>query len=140
VAGFIVFQDGRAFAIRNAGTDAVIRAIAAEIPDSEFRDWVLAQQSSLLGLGMTSIDIRELSPRCSDEWRSALRRASASVLQADPEDLPYDLRGPHWPDYFRLLAAMLDASEAGEPVAKLNPHMHSPLPATHCRAGPGWDD
>jgi hypothetical protein len=144
MAGFIVFDDGRAFALNNQATDAVVRAIAAEIREPEFREWALAQQSSQLGMGMTRIDIRELSPRCRDEWRSAIRRASAAVAQADPEHLPYGLSETkwsegNWPEDFRLLAAMLAASEAGEPVDDLNPHMTSALPPTDDREGPGWD-
>ena len=139
VGGFIVFGDGRAFAISNAGTDAVIQALATELRDDEFRDWVLSQQSSLIGLGMTSIDVRELSPRCGEEWYAAIRKASSAVSEARPDDLPYGLQGEHWPDYFRLLLAMLEASEAGEPPDDLNPHMRAVLPPTGQRRGPGWN-
>ena len=107
MGGFIVFQDGRAFAISNWGTDAVVRAIAAEVQDDEFRDWALAQQSSLVGMGMTCIDIRELSLCCREDWRDALLRASARVAEADPENLPYGLEGDYWPG--PLPAARCDA-------------------------------
>jgi hypothetical protein len=62
MAGFIVLKDGRAYAAANWATDAVIRAIAAEVEDGEFRAWLLAQQSEFVGMGLTSVDLREVAP------------------------------------------------------------------------------
>ena len=41
--------------------------------------------------------------------------------------------------HFHLLAAMLKASDAGEPPGSLNPHMSKPVAPRHERSGPGWD-
>jgi hypothetical protein len=63
MAGFIVMEDGRAYAASNRATDAVIRAIAVEVEDREFRAWLLQQQSQFVGMGMTSVDLREVAPK-----------------------------------------------------------------------------
>jgi hypothetical protein len=62
MAGFIVMEDGRAYAASNQATDAVIRTIAAEVEDRGFRAWLLQQQSQFVGMGMTSVDLREVAP------------------------------------------------------------------------------
>jgi hypothetical protein len=75
MAGFIILEDGRAYAASNSDTDATIRAIAAEVPDAEFREWLLAQQSEHLGLGMTSVDLREIAPQLRPTFYAAVRQA-----------------------------------------------------------------
>ena len=61
-AGFIVLEDGRAYAAANWAADATLRAISREVSDGDLRQWLLAQQSEQVGLGMTSVDLREIAP------------------------------------------------------------------------------
>ena len=134
MAGFIVLSDGRAFSFRNWATDVVIRTIAAALPAGELREWVLAQQSSEVGAGMTNIDVRELTPANAEELLTAIRHVADNVSSYD---LPAD---SDWAAHFRLLADMVDAAERGEPPQELNPHMRDVLPPTGRRSGPSWAD
>jgi hypothetical protein len=132
VAGFIVLSDGRAFALRNWAVDVVLRTIAAALPGGELAEWVLAQQSTVVGAAMTNVDVRELTPANAQALIAAIRRVAGDVSSYD---LPADV---DWAAYFRLLADMADAAERGEPPEELNPHMRDVLPPTGERSGPGW--
>jgi hypothetical protein len=133
VAGFIVLADGRAFALNNWATDVVIRTLAAELPAGAFRAWLLAQQSVVVGMGQTSVDVRELAPGNARELLAAIRRVAHGQMRAG--DLPPDV---DWAAHFGLLADMLDSVERGEPPETLNPHMRDVIPPTGARSGPGW--
>jgi hypothetical protein len=124
VGGFIVLSDGRALALNNFATDRIILALAAELPACAFRDWLLAQQSLFVGPGMTSVDVRELTPENARALLGAIRRVAADPARADAD--------------ITLLADMAAAAERGEPPMDLNPHMRNPLPPTGGRSGPGW--
>ena len=132
MAGFIVMSDGRAFSLNNRATDVVVRTIASALPAGELRDWVLAQQSTEVGAGMTNIDIRELTPANARELLGAVRHVAGN---ASSFDLPADV---DWEAQFSLLADMAGAAERGEPPDDLNPHMRDVLPPTGVRSGPGW--
>src|SRR5215468_4985983 len=75
VGGFIVLEDGRAYAAANWATDATLRAISREVSDPALRAWLLAQQSEHVGMGMTSVDLREIAlpPRAARGDRPRLR-------------------------------------------------------------------
>jgi hypothetical protein len=51
VIGFIVLEDGRAYAA-NWAADATLRAISREVSDPALRACLLAQQSEHVGMGM----------------------------------------------------------------------------------------
>ena len=40
VAGFIVLEDGRAYAAANWAADATLRAISGEVSDGDLRAWL----------------------------------------------------------------------------------------------------
>lgn len=141
VAGFIVLEDGRAYAAANWATDAMLRAIGREIRDAVLREWLLSQQSVFVGMGMTSVDLREIAPQFRPVLRSAIREAHARVrCEGEFEELK---AGSQWRDgwlkRFDDLAEMLRRCEVGEPPQAFNPHMRDLLPPTGNRAGPGWD-
>lgn len=141
VAGFIVLEDGRAYAAANWATDAALRAIGREIRDGGLREWLLEQQSVFAGMGMTSVDLREIAPQFRPVLRAAIRDAhSRLVRDGGFEELK---AGTQWWDgwlkRFDDLAEMLRRCEAGEPAREFNPHMRDLLPATGDHAGPGWD-
>ena len=56
-------QPGRAYAASNWATDATLRAIAAEVVDPDLDAWLLDQQSTVVAMGMTSVDLREMAPQ-----------------------------------------------------------------------------
>lgn len=139
MAGFIVMEDGRAYAASNRATDAVIRAIAAEVEDGEFRAWLLQQQSQFVGMGMTSVDLREVAPKYRQGFYRAARRAYQRAASAGSEHLTCDLEGVGgWLERFGELVVMIDRSLAGEPPEAFNPHMRGLIPPTGRRRGPGW--
>src|SRR6266487_3303421 len=93
MAGFIVMEDGRAYAASNRATDAVIRAIAAEVEDREFRAWLLQQQSQFVGMGTTSVDLREVAPKYREGFYRAARRAHERAASEGLERLTGDSEG-----------------------------------------------
>ena len=139
MAGFIVMEDGRAYAASNRGTDAVLRAIATEVEDAEFRAWLLQQQSQFVGMGMTSVDLREVAPKYRQGFYRAARRAHERAASEGFEGLTGDWEGfPGWLERFGDLVVMIDRSLAGEPPEAFNPHMRALIPPTGWRRGPGW--
>lgn len=142
MAGFIVLEDGRAYAAANWAADAALRAIGREIGDAALREWLLAQQSELAGMGMTSVDLREVAPRFRPVLRAAIRDAHARLWRDGGfEHLKAgDAWWDGWLRRFDDLAEMLRRCEAGEPPQAFNPHMRAVLPPTGNRAGPGWDE
>jgi hypothetical protein len=103
VGGFIVLEDGRAYAAANWATDATLRAISREASDTALRGWLLAQQSEHVGMGMTSVDLREIAPRYRPVLRAAIRRAYERVINGDKfenQDLIVDHPGGLYGDPF----------------------------------------
>jgi hypothetical protein len=141
VAGFIVLEDGRAYAASGWATDATLRVIARSVEDEPLRSWLLAQQGVFVGSGLTAVDLRELAPQCRPVMRSAIRDAYHRVdVDGGFEDLvPGQEPGASWIQRLGELVEMLDRSEAGEAPEAFNPHMRQLLPASGHEAGPGWD-
>ena len=141
MGGFIVLEDGRAYAAANWAADATLRAISREVSDPALKAWLLAQQSEHVGMGMTSVDLREIAPHYRPELRAAIRRAYEQVagdgrfenLQAG------DSWWAGWLSRFHDLAEMLAPSAAGEAAASFNPHMRALIPPTGRQSGPGWE-
>ena len=61
MGGFIILEDGRAYAAANWASDATLRAISREVGDPALRAWLLGQQSEHVGMGVTSVDLREIA-------------------------------------------------------------------------------
>jgi hypothetical protein len=140
VAGFIVLEDGRAYAASGWATDATLRVVARSVEDEPLRTWLLAQQRAF-GSGITNVDLRELAPQHRPVMRSAIRDAYRQVgIDGGFEDLVQEQDpGPGWIRRLGELVEMLDRAEAGEAPEVFNPHMRELLPASGRRAGPGWD-
>lgn len=139
MAGFIVLEDGRAYAAANWAADATLRAIAREIADQALREWLLAQQSQFAGMGMTSVDLRQIAPRHRPALREAIRGGHERVRREGAfERLTAGGQGDGWFRLFDDLAEMLRRCDAGEPPIDFNPHMRGLIPDRGDRAGPGW--
>lgn len=134
-------EDGRAYAAANWATDATLRAISREVNDTALRAWLLSQQSQHVGMGMTSVDLREIAPRYRPVLRAAIRQAYQRVITDGRfENLHHgDTWWTGWLQLFRDLAEMLARSEAGEPAESFNPHMRALIPPSGDQKGPGWD-
>ncbi len=142
VGGSIILEDGRAYAAANWATDATLRAIGREIGDAVLRDWLLRQQSEFVGMGLISVDLREIAPQFRPVLRAAIRGAHARLTRDGGfEDLKADSTcWDGWLSRFDDLAEMLWRCEAGEPPQAFNPHMREVVPPTGHRSGPGWDE
>jgi hypothetical protein len=140
VAGFIILEDGRAYASSNRATDRTVRAIAAEIADVEFGSWFAAQQTEFLGMGMVGIDLREIAPVHRRAFYVAARQARArAAVDGFEELIPGTPEHSGWFSGLDDLILMITLWEAGEPPENFNPHMREICAPTGDRVGPGWD-
>ena len=140
MGGFIVLEDGRAYSSAAWATDATVRAIAGEVDDEPLRQWMLAQQSEFVGMGMTNIDLREIAPQYRPVLHAAIRSAYARVRRDGFERLDeHNEFTAGWLKSFGELVEMLDRSEVGEPAESFNPHMRATIPDRGQRVGPGWE-
>jgi hypothetical protein len=135
VGGWIVLRDGRAFAIKNPMTDAMLRAIASELAPGRLQDWLLAQQSEAPGQWEAHVDVRELTPANAEAVRAAIRPVASRLAHGHN---PYGL-ADEYRELFALLAEMVDAADRGDPPMDLNPHMRDVIPYSGDRSGPGWE-
>jgi len=141
VGGFIVLEDGRAYAAANWATDATLRAISREVSDPVLRAWLLAQQSRQVGMGMTSVDLREIAPHCRPVLRTAIRRVYEQVASEGRFENLHAGDGwwDGWLSLFHDLVEMLARSAAGEAAGSFNPHMRALIPPSGRQVGPGWE-
>jgi hypothetical protein len=141
VDGFIVLEDGRAYAAANWATDATLRAVSREVSDGDLRQWLLAQQSEQVGTGMTSADLREIAPRYRPMLHAAIRRAHERVIRDGRfENLhAADYWWAGWLKLFGELVEMPGRSEAGKPAEDFSPHMRAVIPPSGRQMGPGCD-
>src|SRR5437660_3479055 len=141
--GFIVLQDGRAYAGSSWGYDTTIKAIASVLFERKqsqaLAEWLIKQRSVIVGMGMGNVDVRELTPRNRELFLDAAREAFKRA-EAQGSAGWYDPRAfPGWLDRFRDLITMLDSIERGEPPSAFNPHMRAACEPTGEHSGPGWD-
>jgi hypothetical protein len=143
MAGFIVLQDGRAYAASNWGFDRTVAAIAAVLSERKesqaLAEWLMQQSSEIVGMGMGKVDIRELTAQNRELFINAVREA---FKRAEAQDLGgwYDPQlFPSWLGRFQDLVTMLDSIERGEPPATFNPHMRDVCKPSGEHSGPGWD-
>jgi len=85
VGGFIVFDDGRAYAPNNRFFDVSVEAINDNLLNTKegklFSEWIMNQRHSIVGLGMGHIDIRELSPSYQTLLKITIRKAYQDILK-----------------------------------------------------------
>lgn len=143
MSGFLVLADGRAWSLATWAFDAALREIADALPDdpgaAPLATWLRDQQSDVVGLGMSYVDMRELTD---DNRRRLIDAIPRAVDRARTHG------GAHWhkPSFFpewltelEVLVRMVQAVERGDPPEALNPHMRELIPPTGNRSGPGWE-
>jgi hypothetical protein len=132
----IVLEDGRILGTSNWAFDAVLECAAKQLEsrsntEDGLPEWLLDQRCVVRGPGIGYLDLRELSPRASSQFKSACISAyDAMRLDCSP--------GP-WLDLFSLLINMWVSMDKGEsPEALTDPHwlIH---PWSGKRRGPGWE-
>ena len=118
MAGFIILQDGRAWAPSSAAYDALIDALAEVLtgPDGDraLASWLAERTCRKLGPGMGYVDVRDLTA-C---HRELLYRAIRSIPTRAK------LTASTWSESMRAryqrLRDLLDSMERGEPADTLN--------------------
>jgi hypothetical protein len=141
VGGFIVLEDGRAWAGANWAYDAVLRAIGASLADTgsvELARWLELRTCRHLGPGLGSVDLREVAPANRLLFRSAARQAFRRETLAGPAGWGDPSFYPPWLQQFRVLLRLIKSVDRREPPEAFNPHMTGLVPATGERTGPGW--
>ena len=132
----ITLEDGRILGTSNWAFDAILECAAKELKRRDdtadgLPEWLLDQRCVVRGPGIGYLDLRELSPRASSQFRSACISAYGAMrLDSSPV---------LWLDLFSLLINMWVSMEKGEPPEALtDPHwlIH---PWSGKRRGPGWE-
>lgn len=143
-SGFLVLPDGRCLARRWTAHDAVLRAVAEEVRDSDLRGWLLSQlpgpdDEDELGYGAwfrasdeqvvrRSIDLRLMTAQNQRLFCDAARQA-ASKPQSD-EWLSHTLSE---------LNDMIARMDRGEPPSSKSDWTRVTSPENK-RIGPGWPE
>jgi hypothetical protein len=102
-------------------------------------DWLLEQRCSVQGMGLGSVDVRDLTPRNQELFL----RAVVDAYRIQQEKGPVGCSSEFWPSWierFGDLVKMIECIKKGEPPSQFNPHMSDAIPPRHGKAGPGWDE
>jgi hypothetical protein len=144
VAGFIILSDGRAYAASNWSYDSTIDAIAEALPNTQegrlLADWILNQRCTVQGMGLGSVDLRELTPRNQEVFLRAVEDAYRIQTGRGPVGWASPNAWPSWIGRFADLVKMIECIGKGEPPGQFNPHMMDVIPPREKKAGPGWDE
>lgn len=124
MAGFIVLEDGRAYAAANWACDWTVDLIAEHAEDPRLTEWLRGQRSSVLGLGMTQIDLRRFGSEARQDFRQAARAALAAARLTQDTDARLHSATQRLGDLVEMLARV----DRGEPPQEFNPHMDDVLP------------
>jgi len=131
---FIALEDGRILGATNGSFDGVLEAVADNLAQHDHRElaeWLLVQRCEVLGPGVGSLDLREMSPIASEQFRDACHRVY--------DDLQDGQTSPEWmQDHFRQLIDMWASMARGEPPESLTSDVWQIHPASDRRVGPGW--
>src|SRR5262245_41982806 len=128
MAGFIVLNDGRAWAAANWAYDMAVRYIAQALPKTqegaELSSWLLQQTAEEKGMGLGSVDVRELTAENQILFIKAVRQAVTNLKTHDAKDWDDPADFLSWRAYFEILLELIESIERGEPASSFNPHMN----------------
>jgi len=147
VGGFIFLPDGRAYAPASWAYDTTLRSIADALgqtpEDQALRVWLDHQTCAEQGMGLGSVDVRELAPSVARRFIEAIPEALAVERAKGSDDWHDPSFFPGWLKRFEELQAMVEAADRGEPLEALNPYARdpaSPWPGEPKISGPGWPE
>lgn len=139
MAGFIVLDDGRAYAASNwafrATVESITQVLAGTPQGSELSVWLRSDANVQY---LHSLDLRELTAKNRELFINAavdafsIQRARGPVGWEEPEF--WD----GWIARFGEFLQMIECVKRSEPPADFNPHMKGLIPPTGLQAGPGW--
>jgi hypothetical protein len=143
MAGFIVLQDGRAYAASNWAYDTTIEAIAESLPQTRqaqaLHDWLLDQRCCVRGMGLGRVDLRELTSSNQQLFEIGAMAALDVANRRGPTGWAFPEHFAGWQRYFQDLVKMIELVHKGEPPMSFNPHMTDLIEPTGRHSGPGWD-
>lgn len=139
MAGFIVLDDGRAYAAANWAFRATVEAIADALPStaegSELAEWLRNDPTVQI---YHNVDVRELAPTSHHIFLAAAEVALQHEREKGPVDWEKSELWEGWVKRFAEFIEMIGRCRRGEPPGEFNPHMRDTLPPTGDRIGPGW--
>ena len=140
MAGFIVLEDGRAYAANNFGFRATVAAIAGALPHSAegmaLSQWLLDES----GVVQTylNVDVRELASATKETFLTATVNAYAIQKELGSNGWESSEFWQSWINRFADLVRMIECVKRSESPNEFNPHMDGLIPPTSERVGPGW--
>ena len=131
MAGFIVLEDRRAYAAKDAAVDATLEAISREVEDEEFRRYLLSKRSSVVGMGATFVHLSDIAPQYREVFYRAVEVAAEQARTTNQDD--------GWRAGLEDLAEMVRRWRRDEPPELYNPHLEDLIDEREPRQeGPGW--
>ena len=138
MAGFIVLNDGRAYAAANWAFRGTIEAVVEVLPETDagtaLQEWLTHDTVVTV---YHSVDVRELTPPNQVMFLTAVGEAFNVQSARGPIGWPQPEFWDGWIKGFADLVKMIECVRRGEPADNFNPHMTSTLPPTGERNGPG---
>jgi hypothetical protein len=116
----ITLEDGRVLGTSNGVFDCLLELAAKELGRRTdavdgLQEWLLDQRCEVCGPGVGYLDLRELSPRASSQFKGACISAYYAMR--------LEIRPVIWLDQLSLLVNMWISIEEGEPPEALtSPH------------------
>ena len=140
MGGFIILEDGRAYAASNwafrATVDSIADILDRQTSGKDLAEW-LRDESSPVQIYNT-IDVRELTPRNREMFLTAVEEAFRMEQSRGPGGFAEPEFRDGWFSRFADLVKMIGCVRRGEPPSECNPHMRDVIPPTGGRSGPGW--
>lgn len=139
MGGFIILEDGRAYAASNWAFRETVSAIVAAMPVSEDGKRLAAWLGDDHGVTIhNNVDVRELAPKYRVMFIEATRRAFQQQIEKGSFGSGNAEAWDSWIGRFADLIKMMECVRRGEPPANFNPHMNDVVPPTGEQLGPGW--
>ena len=139
MGGFIVLEDGRAYAAANWAFRATVEAIADALPQStegmSLAEWL--RHDPVVQI-YHNIDVRELTPANQEMLLTAIENGLKAEAARGPSDWANPEFWDGWIHRFTDLVKMIESVRRGEQPHEFNPHMTEAIPPTGERNGPGW--
>ncbi len=140
MGGFIILEDGRAWAYSNGAYAMVIEEIAAQLPDTPegqaLSNWLL-EETNVGSMGLGCVDIRELTEGNRKLFKQAAQRAY-TLWRIDPNPHLQDELGTDSDVFYALLKLMKSVNKREDPKTYMQ-RMKSLIEPTGEKSGLGWD-